>query len=404
MESKINEFHDLFKNATGHSPYPYQERLALSENFPDIVEVPTGLGKTDAIILGWLWRRRFDPRDNVRASTPRRLFFCLPMRVLVEQTRDKIEKWLENLDLLGKNTDTDNNRISVTVLMGGEDKQNWDLYPERDAIIIGTQDMLLSRALNRGYGMSRYRWPTHFGLMNNDCLWVMDEIQLMGKGLSTTTQLQAFRNKFGTIDSLPSVSVWMSATLNQDWLKTVDFNPQNEINGILKLGDDDLNESPVHKRNNAVKILKQAENASTTPKELAEEIIGRHQAGTRTLVVVNTVKRATELFKEIEKKKPDAKLVLIHSRFRPSDRKKVVQSLIDEPEESGTIIISTQVIEAGVDVSAKVLFTELSPWSSLVQRFGRCNRSGEYESAEIYWIDVPTGKKNSALPYTEEEL
>jgi len=39
------------------------------------------------------------------------------MRVLVEQTRDKIEKWLENLDLLGKNSDVGNNQISVTVLM-----------------------------------------------------------------------------------------------------------------------------------------------------------------------------------------------------------------------------------------------------------------------------------------------
>jgi len=76
MESETNEFRELFKNATGHSPYPYQEKLAVSENFPEIIEVPTGLGKTDAIILGWLWRRRFDPRDHVRTSTPRRLFFC----------------------------------------------------------------------------------------------------------------------------------------------------------------------------------------------------------------------------------------------------------------------------------------------------------------------------------------
>lgn len=404
MGTKINTFNDLFKIATGHHPYPYQERLALSENFPEVIEIPTGLGKTDAIILGWLWRRRFDPRDSVRAATPRRLFFCLPMRVLVEQTRDKIEKWLGNLNLLENNSDSNNNKISVTVLMGGEDKQNWDIYPEKDAIIIGTQDMLISRALNRGYGMSRYRWPTHFGLMNNDCLWVMDEIQLMGKGLSTTIQLQAFRTMLGTIDTLPSASVWMSATLHQDWLKTVDFDPKSEIHTILQLHDDDLKEAPVHKRNNAVKILKKTENNATNPKNLAEEIISHHQAGARTLVVVNTIKRATELFKEIEGKKPDAKLVLIHSRFRPTDRKKVVQSLLDEPEESGTIVVSTQVIEAGVDVSAKVLFTELSPWSSLVQRFGRCNRSGEFEDAEIYWIDVPIDKKNAALPYTEEEL
>lgn len=323
------------------------------------------------------------------------------MRVLVEQTRDKVENWLDTLGLLGTNSGNDDDKISVTVLMGGEDKQNWDLYPERDAIIIGTQDMLLSRALNRGYGMSRYRWPTHFGLLNNDCLWVMDEIQLMGKGLSTTIQLQAFRNKIGTIDSLPVNSVWMSATLDQEWLKTVDFDPQCEINTILKLESEDLDLPAANKRINAAKILKKAENDSKNPSALAKEIIAKHQAGTRTLVVVNTVKRATEFFDQIEKEKPDAKLVLIHSRFRPPDRKKVIQSLLDEPGEAGTIIVSTQVIEAGVDVSAKVLFTELAPWSSLVQRFGRCNRYGEYGEAEIYWIDVQG--KDSA-PYNEEEL
>ena len=49
-----------------------------------------------------------------------------------------------------------------------------------ETVIVGTQDQLLSRALNRGYSMSRFRWPVHFGLLDNDCLWVMDEIQLMG--------------------------------------------------------------------------------------------------------------------------------------------------------------------------------------------------------------------------------
>jgi CRISPR-associated endonuclease/helicase Cas3 len=73
--------------------------------------------------------------------------------------------------------------------MGGEDASDWDTNPEHDAVIIGRQDMLLSRAMNRGFGMSRYRWPVHFGLLNNDCLWVLDETQLMGVGLTTSAQL-----------------------------------------------------------------------------------------------------------------------------------------------------------------------------------------------------------------------
>jgi CRISPR-associated endonuclease/helicase Cas3 len=103
------------------------------------------------------------------------------MRTLVEQTRDNVNRWLMRLGL------TDSTKVHV--LMGGEDASDWDTNPEHDAVIIGRQDMLLSRAMNRGFGMSRYRWPVHFGLLNNDCLWVLDETQLMGVGLTSSAQL-----------------------------------------------------------------------------------------------------------------------------------------------------------------------------------------------------------------------
>jgi len=407
----------LFKTATGHTPYPFQHNLATSESLPDLMEIPTGMGKTDSIVLGWLWRRRFDPRNEILSATPRRLIYCLPMRVLVEQTKGKVETWLKNLGVFGEypgddtppsgfaeEHDPNGKRIAVTVLMGGEEREWWDIYPDRDAIIIGTQDMLLSRALNRGYGMSRYRWPMHFGLLNNDCLWVMDEVQLMGRGLATTTQLHAFRMRLGTIDALPARTIWMSATLERDWLSTVDFDPSLTISNVLTLSSNDHQEPSIQARTHALKTLRRARSNATDPKKLADIIIEKHLTDTRTLVVVNTVKRATELYDTILKKKLDVRLVLIHSRYRLPDRRRVVQSLLDKPGTEGTIIISTQVVEAGVDVSARILFTELAPWPSLVQRFGRCNRSGEYHDAEVYWIDIPTEKRGSALPYTDEEL
>src|SRR5690606_32884639 len=110
---------------------------------------------------------------------------------------------------------------------------DWDLYPERDAILIGTQDMLLSRALNRGYGMSRYRWPMPFGLLNNDCLWVFDEVQLMDVGVATSAQLEGLRRVLQ--EAHPTVqSIWMSATLDERWLETVDF-PSSALGERLKL-------------------------------------------------------------------------------------------------------------------------------------------------------------------------
>ncbi|MCQ8903233.1 MAG: CRISPR-associated helicase Cas3' [Methanothrix sp.] len=414
-----SEFHNFFEAATGYPPYPYQERLATDEQFPHIIKIPTGMGKTDAVILSWLWRRRFDTRLNVRSTTPRRLVYCLPMRVLVEQVKERAEKWLKNLGILASNPgdgspldgwsqdhDGKDKRIAVTVLMGGEDANEWDLYPERDCILIGTQDMLLSRALNRGYGMSRYRWPMHFGLLNNDCLWVMDEVQLMGPGFTTSVQLHAFRDIFGTIWPSSTHTIWMSATIEREWLSTVDLRSNGGALRGFSLNSNDLDIPSVKRRMNALKVLKKANSTAEETQGLVREVLEKHVRGTRTIVILNTVKRAVNLYHVLTKKSNDFRVLLIHSQFRPLDRKKVLQELMKNPDDSGTIVISTQVVEAGVDVSARTMFTELAPWSSLIQRFGRCNRSGEYDEAEIYWIDLPESKKRNefALPYSIEDL
>lgn len=429
--SKDPTFESFFEKATGHSPYPYQTKLATSEKLPELIVIPTGMGKTDAVVLGWLWRRRFDSREEIRAATPRRLAYCLPMRVLVEQTRDRIrgkdEKknendygWLERLGLLADEPGDDSpvggwakdqgdkgKRIAVTVLMGGEDRKKmgeWDKHPERDAILIGTQDMLLSKALNRGYGMSRYRWPMHFGLLNNDCLWVMDEVQLMGRGFTTSIQLQAFRDCLGTMEPSTIKTIWMSATLESRWLDTVDHSQPTGTSAVFNLNQEDFEFPGIKLRRSAVKTLRKSSAAEGKPKVLAEEILQKHQQGTRTLVVLNTVRRAVDLHSALKKMPTNADLILVHSRFRPLDRRKVVNELLKNPDSGGTIIVSTQVVEAGLDISAKTLFTELAPWPSLVQRFGRCNRSGEFVDSEVYWIDLPTGEKSLAPPYVDEEL
>ena len=70
---------ELFKKATGNEPYPYQTRLADDPSLPELIDVPTGAGKTAAVVLAWLWRRRF-ASEGVKKRTPRRLVYCLPMR------------------------------------------------------------------------------------------------------------------------------------------------------------------------------------------------------------------------------------------------------------------------------------------------------------------------------------
>lgn len=436
MEFKT--FESMFETATGNRPFPYQERFATSRALPELVHAPTGAGKTAMAVLGWLWRR-LQAEAAVRSETPRRLVYCLPMRVLVEQTRDEAGGWIRTLGL--------QDEVKVHVLMGGEEAEEWDLWPEANSVLIGTQDMLLSRALNRGYGMSRFRWPMHYGLVNNDALWVLDEIQLMGVGLATSTQLQAFRELLGAYGS--TKTVWMSATLLPRWLASIDFRERIEPEMRLRsLGLDPVTDYPANglrERWEAQKPIRraalardrerQAQDRSPTPPEvsftavetakLAEFVKAKHQAGSLTLVIVNTVDRCRSLFEAIraaytpkprgrgkkasQGEPPSAPdLKLIHSRFRPKEREEWRSWLTDkELPALGRIVVSTQVVEAGVDLSARTLITELAPWPSLVQRFGRCNRRGEFtetDQAQVFWIDVPTPDDKKASPYSKEEL
>ena len=345
-------------------------------------------------LLGWLWRLRF-AEDAVQQATPRRLVYCLPMRVLVEQTRDSVKGWLVNLGLA--------DQAQVYVLMGGEESEDWDIHPEKPAILIGTQDMLLSRALNRGYGMSRYRWPMHFGLLNNDCLWIFDEVQLMDVGVATSAQLEGFRASMGAFG--PTRSIWMSATLDESWLEAVDF-PKEQLGLRLELDEQDHQNEHVKRLWTAPKPLSKSNAVMGDVAGYADEIATAHRPGTRTLAVFNTVKRAVGVFKRLQRSSERTghpRPVLIHSRFRSKDRKEHLRTFLESRD---IIAVTTQVVEAGVDVSATTLLTELAPWASLVQRFGRCNRRGRDQEAKVVWFDPGKMDKKSkdAAPYEAEDL
>ncbi|MFP4132325.1 MAG: CRISPR-associated helicase Cas3', partial [Thiohalospira sp.] len=405
----------LFERAMGQGarPYPYQQRLAEGP-WPEVVNVPTGLGKTAAITLAWAYRRGIRAeggRAVPEAGIPRRLVWCLPMRVLVEQTVDNARAWLQELGVLGEPGEP--GTVAVHTLMGGEPdlrQASWAGHPEQEAILVGTQDMLLSRALMRGYGMSRYQWPVHYGLLHNDALWVFDEVQLMGPALPTTTQLEAFRRDLGV--AAPARSTWVSATLREDWLDTVDFRGHRE-RGLqrLELDGADRAEEPVRRRVGAAKELAPAQTQLVEAKKpavaeyirsLAEEIREAHCAGQQTLVIVNRVERAQALYDALEGS--EAERLLLHARFRPAERAAIEQRLQEPVGEAGRIVVATQAVEAGVDLDSRVLFTELAPWASLVQRFGRCNRAGRFEEARIRWIDLNEEVGDLALPYEADSL
>lgn len=351
------------------------------------------------------------------------------MRVLIDQTERNVRVWLQNLAVGGTPGD---GKVSVHVLMGGAEnlrKATWADYPEEDAILIGTQDMLLSRALMRGYGMSRYQWPIHFAWLHNDAFWVFDEVQLMGPALPTSAQLETFRREL--ICARDSRSLWLSATLNKAWLKTVDCDPNTLLS--LGLSDEEKALKAVRERRDSIKPLIRSDIAlsgdgkaavSGYLKELARQVVDSHLRGTTTLAIINTVDRAQGLLEEITAHfvrtrtggrksgqapganvdAPTPECLLVHSRFRSRERTALNEQLSNppDPDGPGRIIVATQAIEAGVDLSARLLFTELAPYASMVQRFGRCNRYGEFNESRdtrVLWIDVDDPK-----PYEPGEL
>ena len=181
----MTSFVDWFDAVSGQPspPHLWQIGLAASDDVRSrLIRVPTGMGKTLGVLAAWSWHRI----GRADQHWPRRLVWCLPMRVLVEQTEAVARAAFGNAGLLWKPAEDHKGKVGVHVLMGGADAGGeWSLYPEEPAVIIGTQDMLLSRALNRGYAAGRASWPREFGLLGHDALWVMDEVQLMDVGIAT---------------------------------------------------------------------------------------------------------------------------------------------------------------------------------------------------------------------------
>jgi CRISPR-associated endonuclease/helicase Cas3 len=330
------------------------------------------------------------------------------MRTLVEQTASEAKKWIEAL--AGKGL-IQGDPPKVHILMGGEDVEQWDLYPERDAILIGTQDMLLSRALNRGYAAGRARWPKDFALLNNDCLWIFDEVQLMSTGFATSLQLQAWRESADMKPGLNTISWWMSATLEKAWLaSSIDL--AHAIDPMWKVSAEQTRllweEDPKAASDSAKRLAELLQpstkrfhakaEAEMKPDKEADYIDQVAKAvknwmtkhGGKALVIMNTVPRACSLAEKLKDKAP----LLLHSRFRHRERKSWPEQLKSSP-----FIIATQVVEAGVDISSRVLFTELCPWPSFMQRCGRAARNPG-EKAYVYWLDV----SKEPLPYPDEEL
>jgi CRISPR-associated endonuclease/helicase Cas3 len=194
---------------------------------------------------------------------------------------------------------------------------------------------------------------------------VFDEVHLLdpNRSLATTVEMLARLKGLAqfvlmTATMPDSVMAWLAGQLDAH---------------SLALSADDVQRLPSH-------ATKRREFQWMTTPLTAQEVIESHKC--RTIVIVNTVGRAQELYRKVAddaKKLPvPPSVFLLHSRFFRADREYWESQLAGyfgpKAHLENAILISTQVVEAGVDISADVLLTELAPLNSLLQRAGRVAR------------------------------
>jgi len=165
-------------------PFPWQTRLLehlRRGDLPSGLDIPTGLGKTAAMAI-WLVARAFPVAG---AALPRRLVYVVDRRAVVDQATEFADRLKTIVDSpeqadIARALGLEHTGLPVSTLRGQHaDNRAWLARPDLPAIIVGTVDMVGSRLLFSGYGVSRKMRPFHAGLMGHDALFLLDEAHLV---------------------------------------------------------------------------------------------------------------------------------------------------------------------------------------------------------------------------------
>ncbi|MGQ4616283.1 CRISPR-associated helicase Cas3' [Nocardia sp. R7R-8] len=125
--------------------------------------------------------------------------------------------------------------------------------------------------------------------------------------------------------------------------------------------------------------------------EIADEVIGQAQA----LVVVNSVADARDLFRLVSQHRKD--VWHLSTRMCPAHRRAVLTKVTERLRVGRpTVLVSTQLVEAGVDLSFPVVWRALAPADSLQQAAGRANRHGEYDEGGLVVVFDPAEGRRPA--------
>lgn len=375
MTTSSYPYQEFFHILT-RSPFPYHYQEALFRELRGqnniVLRAPTGSGKTWAVVAPFLYDWFTSPPQKRWAD---RMIYALPLRSLASDLYVTVEKGLERI------AKADGATVApprIALQMGG---QQDDPYFEAD-LIFTTIDQLLSGYILNPVSIGERAANIPAGALPGSII-VIDEIHLLEPARSLATLLEMTQRLHGLTQT-----VLMSATIPN---AVGSFLAQTSNSIWMALGDDEVRALPSH-------CSRQRSLQWVDHPLSAEDVLREHSAGGRTAIVVNSVGRAQRLYRDLRDRlstqSDPPTPILLHSRFYPEDRKRHEEMLRlrmgPEATEANVILISTQVVEAGLDFSADSLLTELAPMNSLIQRAGRVARYPGRNTGRIFVFALET--------------
>ncbi len=364
----IKEIVEYYKKMLGFEPYQYQIKVAetLLSGKNVILAVPTGAGKTWASVMPFLYAK-----EKPSIHFPKKMIYSLPLRALANSIYEDVSEVLRKQGYSKEDIKRQTGEFS-------EDK-----YFEKD-IIFSTIDQTLSNFLCFPLPLSPRQANVNAGALVGSYL-VFDEFHLLDSELSMATTLGSLK----MLGNLCRCCI-MTATLSDHYMQALKESlPNYEIITLDEFPEDKDKVSSLlpKKEKKKIHVIDQTISA----KSIAE----KHK--TKTIVICNRVETAQKIYNDLVKDLSGFKnlsglkvenVICLHSRFFDKDRKAKENNLkrlfgktADKNEHA--ILIATQVIEAGMDISCEVMHTEISPINSFLQRVGRCARFKD-ETGEIY--------------------
>lgn len=387
---------------------PFQREVlkAIAQGKNVILQAPTGAGKTNAALQPFI--QNLEQGGN---TLPYTCLYATPMRVLSTQFYEKYRTRIANIDKLRGTTLAKpyeylkRNPISIQT---GEQQDD----PQFESILtFCTIDQLLASFLGIPYSVDGRRANINVGAVVSSYL-VLDEFHLypLIQKQNDTTCFGARTTTLSMLRLLQSTTrfILMTATFSNTLL-----------NSLAKLLNAEII-TITHKNLNLIANGRERIFEIASSGMSVDSILDNHDKC--SLVICNTVQRAQEKYWQLKDRARDLNIevVLLHSRLTSPDRNArsgcIMHELAQAPKEWGSdipygwkqgtyygkniIVVATQVVEVGLDISVQTLHTELSPANSLIQRAGRCARFAQQKGRVIvYPLQDLEGREFSSRPY-----